>query len=134
MIGRLFCLQTRKISMLNENSRRLSERHMKAFQNGKNMVEYFHNCSMCMYSCTSTNTLLKHTIKEHKNDPNFLVHCTICGKYCNKWNSFQRHVKRKHKYEQNCHDDEEEKNIFAHNVINTPIFSYISSYKEILRA
>ena len=61
-----------------------------------------------MYSCTSTNTLLKHTIKEHKNDPNFLVHCTICGKSFNKWNSFQRHVKRKHKYEQNRHDDDDE--------------------------
>lgn len=60
------------------------------------MADFFHNCSMCSYCCCDSDDLLKHTVKEHKNDPNFLVHCSICGMSCDKWNSFQRPVKRKH--------------------------------------
>ena len=60
------------------------------------MEEDFHNCSMCSYSCTDANLLVKHTVREHKYDPNFRIHCTICGTSFDKYNSFQKHVKRNH--------------------------------------
>lgn len=60
------------------------------------MAEDFHSCSICSFLCTDAETLVKHTVREHKLDPNFLVHCSICGASFTKWNSFQRHVQRKH--------------------------------------
>lgn len=44
---------------------------------GNNTDEYFHNCSMCSYSYTYGNRLLKRTVRDRKYD--FRIHCTICG-------------------------------------------------------
>ena len=61
-------------------------------------------CSMCAFNTFSSEHLLKHTIRDHKNDPNFRVHCSLCGASFEKWNYFQRHVRRKHAEEYNGDD------------------------------
>lgn len=56
-------------------------------------------CQICFFKCISTEDLLRHIVRSHREHPKLQLCCKYRG--CNAkfkmWKSFQRHFSRKHK-------------------------------------
>lgn len=101
-------------------------------------IEY-HFCSMCTFKAFTPEQLVKHTVREHKSDPNFRVHCSVCGASFDKWPSFQKHVQRKHRalapdVDVHDHIDKNNKPGVTENILNPdpahPGTSNFASFEE----
>lgn len=59
------------------------------------MVEH---CLLCHYQTISSELLIKHVIRYHKNDPRFKIKCTLsgCGATFKKWRAFKNHILKNH--------------------------------------
>lgn len=51
-------------------------------------------CAMCKYTCNSDNTLMKHMIRYHRNDPHFIVTCINCHYQSHSYIAYKKHITR----------------------------------------
>ena len=60
--------------------------------------EYNFRCNLCFFKCVLHDELMKHYLRNHRQDPQFMIECRQpgCGSTYKKWNSFVKHMSRTH--------------------------------------